>query len=175
MLIKQRNRIFNLKTPKSLKLIYVESKGLGLFSNQIFKKGEVVISFINTLVNKSLASFESVLVTNKKYLDTRWLTPEAFINHSCNPNTKLDFQPNQKTSCYRAIKNIAKNEEITFNYNTTDWDSKSEAFECHCGSKTCYGRIKGLKYLTRRQQEKLKPFLLPFILHKLVRQNKKIY
>ena len=167
MLIKQHDRIFDLKTPKSLKLIYVAGKGLGLFANRNFRKGEVVISFANTLVNKSAASFEAVQVTDKKYLDTKWLVPETFINHSCDPNTKLDFRPDRKSSCYRAIKNIIKNEEITFDYNTTDWNSADGSFKCRCGSKKCYGLVRGLKYLTRKQQDRLKPFVLPYLLKKL--------
>lgn len=171
MFIKQHNKIFDLKIPTSLKLIYVEGKGLGIFANRNFKRGEAVISFANTLVNKSKASFEAVQVTDKKYLDTKWLVPEAFVNHSCNPNTRLDFQPNKKASCYRAIKSIAKNEEITFNYNTTDWDSKKEAFECSCGSKKCYGIVRGLKYLDQKERNKLKPLILPYLLKKLNRSD----
>lgn len=167
MLIKQHNKIFDLKVPPSLRLIYVEGKGLGLFANRNFKKGEAVISFGNTLVNKSEASFEAVQVTDKKYLDTKWLVPEAFVNHGCNPNTRLDFRSSQKTSCYRAIKPIKKNEEITFNYNTTDWDSKKESFVCSCGSKDCYHVIRGLKYLNKKQRDKLRPFILPYLLKKL--------
>ncbi|MDP2598645.1 MAG: SET domain-containing methyltransferase [Candidatus Liptonbacteria bacterium] len=167
MLIKQHNKIFDLKTPASLKLIYVEGKGLGLFANRNFKSGEAVISFANTFVSKSEASFEAVQVTDKKYLDTKWLVPEAFVNHNCNPNTRFDFQPDQKTSCYRAIKAIKRNEEITFNYNTTDWDSKKEPFACNCGSKNCYRLVQGLKYLNKQQRNKLKPFILPYLLKKL--------
>jgi len=167
MLIKQHDKIFDLKTPASLRLIYVEGKGLGLFANKTFKKGEVAISFPNTLVNKLRATSEAVQVTDKKYLDTTWLVPEAFINHSCDPNTVLDFQPNKKISCYKTIRAIKKNEEITFNYNATDWDSKKESFKCNCGSKNCYGIIQGLKYLSETQQDNLRPFILPFLLKKL--------
>lgn len=167
MFIKQYNKIFDLKIPPSLRIIYVEGKGLGLFANRTFKKGEAVIFFANTLVNKSKASAEAVQVTDNKYIDTKWLVPEAFVNHSCSPNTRLDFQSNQKTSCYRAIKAIKKNEEITFNYNTTDWDSKKESFKCKCGSKNCYRIVRGLKYLSKKQRDKLKQFILPYLLKKI--------
>ena len=45
MFIKQRNKLFKLKTPRSLKLVYAWGKGLGLFSNKNFRKGETVSHF----------------------------------------------------------------------------------------------------------------------------------
>lgn len=163
MLIKQRNKLFELKTPKSLKLVYVHGKGLGLFANKNFKKGDTVIQFKADVVLNSRASPEAVQIDEKHSFDTKWLTPEAFINHSCSPNTRLDV-PGYR---YVAIKNIEKNEEITFNYLTTDWDFGNEPFKCLCGSKNCYGMIRGLKYLSKRQQEKLKPLMLPFLRRKI--------
>jgi len=167
MLIKQRNRLFDLETPSSLKFVYVEGKGLGIFADRGFKKGDEVISFPNYLVDEAHASFESVRVTEDQWLDSEWLTPEAFINHSCDPNMKLDFRPDQPTSAYVAIKDIAPDEEIAFNYLTIDWDTQTDAFECHCGAKNCYGIIQGLKYLTREQQEELRAYLLPYLAEKL--------
>ena len=163
MLIKQRNKLFDLKVPKGLKLVYVHGKGLGLFVDKNFKKGDVVLQFEADIVDAKHASPEAVRIGENKFLDTEWLVPEAFINHSCSPNTYTDIEKYQ----YIAIKNIKKNDEITFDYNTTEWDFEAEAFKCDCGTKNCYGEIKGLKYLSKQQQNKLKPFLLPFLLKRL--------
>lgn len=118
MLIKQRNRIFELKVPRSLKVIYVEGKGVGLFANRNFKKGEIAVRFKADLVPCSKASAEAVQVSEHECFDTKWLVPESFMNHGCDPTTKLDV----KNKSYVAVKNIKKNDEITFNYLTTDWD-----------------------------------------------------
>ena len=150
MLIKQHNKIFNLKVPKSLKIVYVHGKGLGVFANKNFKKGETVIPFKADIVPHSKASAEAVTVDDKVSIDTYWLVPEALINHSCCPNTKIDVISFR----YVAIKNIRKNEEITYNYNTTEYEDSG--FKCECGSKKCIGRIRGFKYLTREQKLKLK-------------------
>ena len=141
MLIKQRNKLFELKIPKSLKIIYIHGKGLGVFANKNFKKGETVLHFKADVVPHSKASSEAVPIDDKVSLDTKWLV--------------LDI----------AIKNIRKNEEITYNYNTTEYDMEKsrDAFKCECGSKNCVGKVRGFKYLTQAQKLKLKPFLTPFL------------
>ncbi len=162
MLIKQRDKLFKLAIPNSLKIVYVWGKGLGLFADRNFKKGETVIHFKADLVATSKASPEAVTVDDKFCIDTKWLVPEAFINHSCSANTKIDVVGFR----YIAIKNIRKNEEITYDYNTTEYDMKKSGddFQCECGSKNCLGRIRGFKYLTRAQKMKLKPYLTPFLI-----------
>jgi hypothetical protein len=170
MLIKQHNKLFELQPPVGLKFVYVEGKGLGVFADRKFMKGEDIISFANTLVEREHASSEAVQVTDDKYLDTEWLVPEAFINHGCDPNAKLDLRLDQPTSAYVAVKDILRDEEITFNYLTTEYDMEKNGgdFECACGSPKCYHRIRGFKYLTREQQEELRPLLLPYLKTKLL-------
>lgn len=41
-----------------------------------------------------------------------------WVNHSCNPNSKLDI--NRKDPTLIAVKNILPNEEITVDYNQTE-------------------------------------------------------
>ena len=165
MLIKQHNKLFDLKVPKSLKIVYVHGKGLGVFTNKNFRKGETVIHFRADVVPRSKASAEAVTVDDKFSIDTKWLVPEAFINHSCSANTKIDVIRFR----YIAIKNIRKDQEITYNYLTTEYDMKKngDGFKCECGSRNCLGHIKGFKYLTHLQKLKLKPYLTPFLLKKI--------
>ena len=169
MLIKQKNKLFDVQPPDGLKFVYVEGKGPGVFADRNFKSGEDIISFPNTLVDRNHASSEAVQITDDKYLDTEWLVTEAFINHSCNQNAKLEVHLDQPSSAYVAIKDITKDEEIAFNYLTTEYDmvQNDGDFECACGSPDCYHHIRGFKYLTPEQQQKLKPLLLPYLASKL--------
>ena len=107
------------------------------------------------------AAPEAVQIDERHFLDTHDYVPEDFINHSCNPNTKIDIQKR----CFTVIKNIPKNTEITFNYLTSEYDMKSLGtdFICHCGFKNCHGHIKGFKYLIVKQKRELKPYLSPFL------------
>ncbi len=162
MFIKQQNRLFELKVPKSLKIVYVWGKGLGLFANKNFKKGETVIHFNADIVSRSKASPESVQIDDNKFIDTLRLTPEAFINHSCSPNARIDVVGFR----YIAIRDIRKNEEITYNYLTTEYAMK-DSFRCRCGSRNCRGTIRGFKYLSRAERFKLMLYLTPFLLQKI--------
>lgn len=35
---------------------------------------------------------EAVQMSDNKFVDTKYLVPEDFINHSCSPNAKLDIE-----------------------------------------------------------------------------------
>lgn len=165
MLIKQHDRLFDLKIPKTLKIVYVWGKGSSLFANRKFKKGDKIICLKGKLVSAANSTPEAVQMSDNKFIDTKYLVPEDFINHSCSPNTKLDTEKRW----FIAIKNISKNNEITFNYLTTEWDMKKWGtdFKCICGSKNCFGHIKGFKYLSRTEKLKLKLLSSPMLLKKI--------
>ena len=165
MLIKQHDKLFNMRVPRHIKLAYIESKGLGVFANRSFSKGDTVIRFKADIVPASKATPEAVQIDIDKFIDTTWLVPEAFINHSCSANMRIDLENFR----YITIKNIRRNDELTYNYFTTEYDSVKyhEDFKCACGSRNCLGLVKGFKYLTRAQKLKLKPCLSLFLLRKL--------
>ena len=65
----------------------------------------------------------------------RW----RFLNHSCEPNAKFE-NPNLV-----AIREIKASEQITFDYNTTEYDLATP-FECHCKSDGCCGLVRGNRW-----------------------------
>src|SRR3990167_2650047 len=129
------------------------------FGRRIYLKGKLIY------INKINSSPETIQISDNKFLDSRDYVPEDFISHSCVPNAKFDLVKRQVI----AIKNISKNEEITFNYLTTEWDMKKWGtdFKCICGSKNCFGHINGFKYLSRAEKLKLKPLLSHLLLKKI--------
>ncbi len=60
------------------------------------------------------------------------------LNHSCNPNTFIDTKKLQQI----ALRTILPNEELTFDYETTE-TLMNEPFLCICKSENCRGLIKG--------------------------------
>jgi hypothetical protein len=80
------------------------------------------------------------------------------LNHSCNPNTYVDW----KGVFLRALRNLEAGEELTCNYLTTDWEFH-EKFTCTCGAPSCYGELKGFKYLSPEQQRALASFVPEFM------------
>ena len=65
----------------------------------------------------------------------RW----RFLNHSCEPNAKFE---NRNLVTIREIK---ASEQITFDYNTTEYDLATP-FECHCKSDSCCGLVRGFRW-----------------------------
>ena len=65
----------------------------------------------------------------------RW----RFLNHSCEPNAKFDNRN------LVASRKIIASEQITFDYNTTEYDLASP-FQCHCESDSCCGLVRGYRW-----------------------------
>lgn len=162
MLIQQNGELFALKILRDFKLIYVHGKGMSLFANQNFKKNDKIIpityEFVRTI---DKATPESIQIDNNKFVDTKRLQADDFINHSCDPNARIDF----KKLIFIALRDIHKNEEITYNYLTTEYDLVIDKldFICKCGSKKCFKYIKGFKFLTHKQKKLLQSRLSPFL------------
>ncbi|MEO6595566.1 MAG: SET domain-containing protein-lysine N-methyltransferase [Planctomycetota bacterium] len=75
-----------------------------------------------------------------------------FLNHSCAPNAML------RERTLIALRDIARGEEVTFDYATTEYDMAAP-FPCGCGAPACRGVISGFKHLTPEQQQALLPHL----------------
>ena len=111
--------------------------GQGVFAERDFKKGEVVLKWnlkpLKELDIKNLSEKERtyvVIIDKKHYL---MQSPERFVNHSCDSNTKA------KNNCDVAVRNIKSGEEINSDYCDIDG---IEGFRCKCGSKSCKGIIR---------------------------------
>lgn len=132
----------------------------GLFALEPISEGAAVIDFRNEELLPS-PTRRSVQIDEGKHVIGR---PETvgYLNHSCEPNVWIDVCG----MCVRALRNIQKGEEITFNYLTTEY-AMHDGFQCDCGSPACYGMILGFKHLNPQQQLALKPCLAPYLRRKL--------
>jgi uncharacterized protein len=70
-----------------------------------------------------------------------------FINHSCEPNCEAEMDEVRGVTrvFIHALRNIAKGEELTYNYGLT-LDERytptlKKQFACHCGSAKCSGTM----------------------------------
>jgi len=156
-----------MKIPENLKIVRTKSKGRGLISKNKIKKDKVVLKLDSgiTIRPNSTASKTAIQIDEDSFLDSNPRQIRDLLNHSCNPTVRIDFT---KMACI-AIKDISKEDEITFNYSSTEYDlkSKDEDFECFCGSKNCLGRVKGFKYLTIEERREIESLLTPFLLRKI--------
>jgi hypothetical protein len=83
-----------------------------------------------------------------------------YTNHHCEPTAIL------RGLSFQATRDIEEGEEITFNYNHSEWDMATP-FQCNCNSPHCFQTIAGLKNVTPDQLEKLKEHAAPFLLKRL--------
>jgi hypothetical protein len=75
-----------------------------------------------------------------------------FINHSCEPSTAL------RGSTLVALRDLAPGTEITFDYNTTEWEL-ADPFPCHCGGVHCVGTVRGYRHLDDAARTRILPWV----------------
>lgn len=75
-----------------------------------------------------------------------------YLAHSCTPNTRIVVDPvNGCFDCF-ALRDIEKDEVISFNYLTTEWDM-SVPFQCLCGAREkCLKVIEGFQHLSKEKK-----------------------
>tara|TARA_B100000795_G_scaffold215190_1_gene168989 strand:- start:1094 stop:1585 length:492 start_codon:yes stop_codon:yes gene_type:complete len=132
--------------------------GIGIVASEVIKKNTKIIEYIGEKITKSEGNKRSaerikkylykenegsvyIFELNKKYdLDGTPLYNKArYINHSCDPNCEVDIINNQIWII--AIKNIKKDNELSYDYGYPfDKDDFSDHI-CKCGSHKCIGYI----------------------------------
>ena len=147
-------------------------KGMGLFAARDFKKGEIILYDDITKLpkytlkeiielhrkNPNLIADHEEYVGEGKYVIN--ISPESFVNHSCDPNAYVEFTEIGKKFLI-ALKPIKKGEEITKDYQLAAIDQIDKkngwVLECKCGSKKCRKMVTGdlFKLPTKILLEKL--------------------
>ena len=140
--------------------------GKGLFTKNDIKKGEI-ITILRGKVLTGIKYEYDFTEDAKKWIQIdklNWLKSRAgsFLNHSCNPNASISGRK------IVALRNIKKDEEITYDYDTRDWDEWGWQLKCKCGSKNCRKIIRGYKHLPQKLKNKyIKLDLIPDFLIRL--------
>ena len=90
------------------------------------------------------------------------------MNHSCNPNTGIKGKVR-----FYAIKNIYKDEEITFDYSTSEVDIYW-SMRCKCGANNCRGIIRSIQFLPETTFKRYLPYI-PSNFQDIYTLNKKLH
>jgi hypothetical protein len=156
-------------------------EGKGIFAVSDIKKGEMVCEFkgdkvtIVELKEKYASGEERVddpfQIDNDVYLDL--YEPFVYFNHSCNPNAGI-----RGNGTMFALRDIKKDEEITFDYSSTEWTdddawginwTEKWKMPCKCGSAGCRKEVRVFSLLPEKVKEKyrIEGALMDFILKKL--------
>ena len=143
-------------------LLKIQNGQNGVFSKVAIQKGDHIIDFCGKILDKqelpdSIESPEEdrfVQISKYKFLGPSGKFDD-FINHSCNPNSGLHINNNQVALI--AIKDIKKDEEITWDYSTTMFDD-NWIMKCACDSANCRGVIKEFKFLPAELKQRYMAF-----------------
>jgi SET domain-containing protein len=73
-----------------------------------------------------------------------------FLNHSCDPN--CETEEHNGRVYIRAIRNIAANEELVYEYNL--YDSDDDTADCYCKAPQCRGTMFSDEELKRQARKK---------------------
>jgi len=117
-------------------------QGKGLFATRAIQKGEIYLTVTGPVADAEEYNrrLEEGSIYFLEFDDDRALDItdhiSRFINHACDPNSEfIEDEINKQILMFRALKNIAKDEEFTFNYNW-EWDEIQGGCNCDsCGEK----------------------------------------
>lgn len=134
----------------------------GLFAAENIRKGEIILDFPGRIVGEKEAGEWDLQIGKSRFIRAfRKNQADNFLNHSCSPNS---FVKEIGRKFYLiALKEIQKGEEITFDYDATDYDNADFAFACRCGSKKCRKAIRGFKYLGKKEKKRIEKYLIHYL------------
>ncbi|CAI5719154.1 unnamed protein product [Peronospora destructor] len=132
-------------------------------AGQSFQKDDV-IGTVSEILYPMPTRFTVQITPNKHMHFTGGL---EFMNHSCNPNTRIKVVDTETKILFVAMKPIKEGEHLTFDYSTSEWDM-DEKFDCRCGALKCRGHIEGAKYLSDDEVKMRLPYFTPSVLQQLL-------
>jgi hypothetical protein len=130
----------------------VIGKGNGLFTKIHWNASENLFALSGQVKKINESSELAIQISETECIESHPYYNDYIVNHSCDPNSKVFFGDQ---ILMRSIRPIEPNEEITWDYETTEYDMTSCAFYCNCGSSICRGLITGCFYQNRYPAWKL--------------------
>ena len=118
--------------------IKTENKFRSLITKQAYTKGQVICEIPSENIMNKPNRF-TVQIGREKHTHVGKL---AALNHSCDPNVILDTDH----LLLVARRDIAKGEELSFFYPSTEWEMDAP-FICLCGSSNCIHVVAGARFL----------------------------
>lgn len=145
------------------KLNVRRSKGdRGVFAVEEINKGAVILDFPGRAVPERKSGPWDLQTGKNSFIRAFSKSQiDNFLNHSCRPNAFI--KQKGKEFYLIAMRRIKTGEEITFDYDTTDYDNWEFRFFCRCKSRICRKTVRGFKYLSQPQKKKLERHLVPYL------------
>ncbi len=151
----------------------------GVYATQVIRTGDLVAIWGGIIysqneveeIGKTVPHFltHPVSVYEDFYIgpiDEVHLDDVEFMNHSCNPNVGIKGQ-----IILLARRDIQPDEEVCFDYETTQMSS--EPFECECGAENCRKIIDGKSWMKHEFQEQNAGYFSWYIEERIKQLNAK--
>ena len=87
----------------------------------------------------------------------------VLLNHSCTPNCGLIIRSGTKEIEARSLRPIRAGEELTFDYETFEYEIEYLKGPCLCGSAQCRGHLRGYKYLPADVKARYGEFIAEYL------------
>jgi SET domain-containing protein len=144
---------------------YVKSSpqhGKGVFARATIAAGECVVVFSGPLQHRTEVDFNDyhLQVGEDVYIGPSG-GADDYVNHSCEPN--CGFQNGLELV---AIRDIAVDEELTWDYSSAIDEPGFGGFPCSCGSVNCRRQVMSFRDLPPDAKERLRAWLLPYLVAK---------
>lgn len=119
--------------------------GMGCYATQFFPKGKKVAEYVGEKISRReikrrLENLQRIQICA---IDQYWAIDGSvggngtqYVNHSCEPNTTL--RNVRGHLIFFAKRDIQPGEEILLDY---EWSWHPDDYDCHCGAKTCRGKM----------------------------------
>jgi len=154
-----------------------EKYGKGIFTTKNIKKGELVTVFGGHIYNLNYEKNipqnirdNGLQITDKLILGIikqEEIEDAIYFNHSCNPNMGIGGQ-----IFLIAIKNIKKNDQLTFDYAMALSGKDRYSMKCSCGDKNCRGKITNTDWKLPSLQKRYKGYFQWYIEEKIKKLKK---
>lgn len=117
--------------------------GLGLFADENIKKGEIIIEYVGKILygeeadeaNESNENMYLFDVSAHKTIDGSGKENIArYANHGCDGNAESEII--KERVFLRAVKNINKGEEVTFDYGEEFFNQFIKPIGCKCNAES---------------------------------------
>ena len=141
--------------------VRASKRGKGLFADENIRKNEKILDMPGKIVTEEKTDEWDLQIGKNRFIKAPKCSIDRWLNHSCRPNCCL--KKIGKRFYLVSIKDILKGEEITFDYDTADYDNERFGFTCRCEAKSCRKNIKGFKFLNLQQKRKLVDHLVPYL------------
>lgn len=135
------------------------AKGRGVFAVVSFGVGDVVIPGV---IGRPVSANDAH--PNQVGID-EWVIEDGLgpmVNHSCAPNCGVRLS-DRRVYDYVALRAIAVDDEITWDYATRNYTISHFPSECLCATTACRGAITGWKDLTEEQKAAYAEFVAPYL------------